>query len=161
MKCIYKDCSNTDIIARCLCEKHYHKIKYLGKLNEYPRMKRKDGTGTFQNGYKKITTNGKRIFEHRKVIENFIGRKLKKSEKIHHIDGDKLNNKVSNLIITSQKDHIKTFHNNQPRIFNWNKFTPQNKDNKCQVCNKKLNKQNRFGLCRKHYNTYWCWKQRH
>jgi hypothetical protein len=49
---------------------------------------------------------------HRKVMEDFIGRDLEKSELIHHIDGDKQNNSIENLYITKGvADHAKIHHN--------------------------------------------------
>ena len=33
------------------------------------------------------------------VTENYLGRKLKKNEVVHHIDGDRLNNQISNLYL--------------------------------------------------------------
>lgn len=50
------------------------------------------------------------IKEHRVIVENFIGRLLKKEEVVHHIDGDRLNNNVNNLMIfKNQSCHMK-FH---------------------------------------------------
>lgn len=43
---------------------------------------------------------------HRKVMEDYLGRKLKSSEIVHHIDGNKLNNDISNLVVVSRKEHI-------------------------------------------------------
>jgi len=159
MKCLYPKCKNTNIFCRCLCEKHYWKVRDRKELDNYPRMKRKDGTGCFTQGYKILTKDGKRIFEHRYIMEKILGRKLKKREKIHHIDGNGLNNSPENLVVLSQSDHIVNFHNNNPRVFNWNNFQKINKNNLCQVCGKKT--KSSFGLCRKHYDTYWHWKQRH
>jgi hypothetical protein len=159
MKCIYPNCTSENIISRYLCQKHFDSVKYRKQLENYPRMKRQDGTGCITNGYKKLTINGKRIFEHRYIIEKSLGRKLEPSEKIHHIDGNSLNNSLNNLIVTSQSSHITRFHNNKPRVFDWNEFVPENKNNKCQVCNLKTRK--KIGLCRKHYDTYYHWKQRH
>ena len=61
--------------------------------------------------------NGKYIFilqedgsykqEHRIVMENEIGRLLKSSEIIHHIDGDGLNNDISNLEIMTRAEHAR------------------------------------------------------
>lgn len=159
MQCIFPNCTKTKIIARYLCEKHFHFVKYRKQLDNYPRMKRKDGTGCITRGYKMLTINGKRIFEHRYIVEKSINRKLKTKEQIHHIDGNGLNNSLDNLIITSQSDHMIKFHNNKPRVFDWNKFVPENKNNKCQVCNLQTAKNN--GLCKKHYDTWYHWKQRH
>ena len=38
------------------------------------------------------------VYEHRLVVEKIIGRPLDPDESVHHIDGDKLNNKPVNLI---------------------------------------------------------------
>jgi len=43
--------------------------------------------------------------EHRLVIEKHIGRYLLPSEQVHHIDGDKTNNELSNLQLLSPVDH--------------------------------------------------------
>ena len=62
------------------------------------------------NKYIYITINGKQIPEHRFIVEQFINRKLTKSEIIHHTDGDKSNNKLSNLYLFTRSKHI-AFHN--------------------------------------------------
>lgn len=46
-------------------------------------------------------------FYHRKAVEDFIGRKLLKSDVVHHIDGDRLNNEIDNLFLTNLKGHHK------------------------------------------------------
>jgi len=43
--------------------------------------------------------------EHLVVMEEHLGRKLTRGEVVHHIDGDKQNNKLSNLYLTDQKGH--------------------------------------------------------
>lgn len=61
------------------------------------------------DGYKMVRTGDKqngigwRAYskEHKVVIEQYIGRKLKKGEVVHHIDGNKLNNNLSNLFLCS------------------------------------------------------------
>jgi hypothetical protein len=46
--------------------------------------------------------------EHRLVVENFIGRYLKPEEVIHHIDFNKTNNSINNLMIfKSNSEHAK------------------------------------------------------
>lgn len=48
---------------------------------------------------------GPQILEHRYIMEQHLGRKLLTSEIVHHIDGDGLNNDLSNLELMSQSDH--------------------------------------------------------
>jgi hypothetical protein len=47
------------------------------------------------------------ILAHRYIMEQHIGRFLTKDEVVHHLDGDKLNNDISNLKIMSQSEHTK------------------------------------------------------
>ena len=50
------------------------------------------------------------ILEHRAAVENFIKRMLKKGECVHHIDEDKENNEIENLMLfKSHREHSK-FH---------------------------------------------------
>ena len=50
--------------------------------------------------------NNRYIKEHRLVIEKYLNRKLSSQEIVHHIDGNKSNNKLSNLYLySSQKFH--------------------------------------------------------
>ena len=55
--------------------------------------------------YKALKVDGKRIDEHRFIMQNHIGRKLSTNEVVHHIDGNKLNNDISNLEIVSRSNH--------------------------------------------------------
>ena len=58
-------------------------------------------------GYKRVYVNKKCVQEHRYIMEKNIGRLLKTTEIIHHINGDKLDNKIINLQIVSRSEHKK------------------------------------------------------
>lgn len=53
--------------------------------------------------------NGKRIFidEHRYVMEQYLGRKLKSDEIVHHIDENKNNNNIENLKVMTKSEHTR------------------------------------------------------
>ena len=54
-----------------------------------------------------ININGHKVYEHRYVMEQYLGRKLKHGEEIHHIDGNKLNNSIDNLQLLTTAEHRK------------------------------------------------------
>jgi len=61
---------------------------------------------TKKNKYIRIHKNGKRYSEHRLTIERKIGRKLNSKEIVHHINGDPSDNRIKNLKVMSQSEHI-------------------------------------------------------
>ena len=50
------------------------------------------------------------VFEHRYVMECFLGRSLRADEHVHHKDGNKLNNSLDNLEVLSREDHARLHH---------------------------------------------------
>lgn len=46
------------------------------------------------------------IYEHRYVVELYLGRYLEKNEFVHHIDGNKSNNNIENLDIVLNGPHV-------------------------------------------------------
>lgn len=55
--------------------------------------------------YKRITKNGLNIDEHRLVMERHLGRKLGRNEYVHHINGNKKDNRIENLQLINPKEH--------------------------------------------------------
>lgn len=57
--------------------------------------------------YVQSYANGKTRRKHRIVMEEYLGRQLKNNEIVHHIDGNKRNNDISNLLLTTRSEHAR------------------------------------------------------
>jgi hypothetical protein len=83
------------------------------------------GRGVRTNGYVEVTIpndhplklKGKRyISEHRLVMEKYLNRYLKPYELIHHLNGNKEDNRIENLALCSKKSHYEFIEKMQERI---------------------------------------------
>ena len=64
------------------------------------------GKSKKQNGYIEITMGeNKWRGEHRVIIEQHLGRTLEANEVVHHIDGNRSNNCIENLLVMTRSKH--------------------------------------------------------
>jgi hypothetical protein len=66
-----------------------------------PLEPRQDGKGLSTHGYVYVRVDGKKILQHRLVVEQMIGRKLESWERVHHKNGDRTDNRPENLELWS------------------------------------------------------------
>lgn len=106
--CSIDGCGNA-IEAKSLCNKHYQRLCNHGDANYSSRAE--NGAGTIDaKGYRRLSVNGIKVKEHAAIAEKALGKPLPKGAVIHHVNGDKLDNRPENLVICPDEKYHHLLH---------------------------------------------------
>ncbi len=68
--------------------------------------------------YKTIKVDGRSMLLHRYVMEQHLGRKLVRGEQVHHVNGDRFDNRIENLQVMSAQEHMHHHKQKHPLFYN-------------------------------------------
>jgi hypothetical protein len=97
---------------KAVCSSQCQKVLVTGSMSKvWKGGKRISNLGyVLVRDYRKDRGEGHKrpeIFEHRLVMENHLGRRLKRSEIVHHKNKNTQDNRIENLQIVSASEHSK------------------------------------------------------
>ena len=93
--------------ARGMCRRHYRLwLKYGDPFAARDILRAPNGSGTFDGRYYRCPNHdGTPRLVHRELMAAFLGRPLLSTEHVHHRDGNRLNNALSNLQLVTKAEH--------------------------------------------------------
>jgi len=163
-KCIVQFC---DRKATCrlrtapLCQMHYLRLLRHNGFDLPPKQTMIYQPHKTKEGYLRIGIGlNKRIYYHRFIMEQHLGRKLRPNENVHHKNGNRQDNRIENLLLITRSQHTKIFHPKKPEV-DWTKINvlPKttrwhpNSKQRCLVSKCRKMSTTR-GLCWQHFSCY-------
>lgn len=120
------------------------------KYGQYMAVKMENHHLADKNGY---------VYVHRLVAEKMLGRDLKLTESVHHIDENKMNNDERNLMVFNSNSDHSAYHNGCWAVKIDDVWYSIKTQHRCLDCGKIIShKAKRCVDCARKYNQQWTWE---
>ena len=131
------------------CKKAVSKAK-KGKIKEQSSNWKGGKRIDKRTGYVLIWSSKEKKYlrEHRVIMEQYLGRKLKSNEDVHHKNRIKTDNRIENLEVLTKSQHTIKHEKEDKKHVRKNNI-------ECIYPNCNILTSNKFHLCRKHYKLQW------
>lgn len=100
-------------VTKCSDHLHRSQSSVLHKACRLGLKRRGDGRADrmyLYDGYIYVSTVNGRYALHRRIMEEHLGRELTPDEIVHHKNGDRLDNRLENLELTTRTEHQGVLH---------------------------------------------------
>jgi hypothetical protein len=131
-----------------------------GQRDRHAKTKREKAIGhqVKQGPYIKVMTERGYVYEHRLVMSLLLGRTLRRSETVHHVNHDKSDNRPSNLELMTKSKHsqLHGYERDMSRPANATRLKPgewSRKFEECQNCRRRDSPHAAKGWCRRCYRS--------
>jgi len=106
--CIVDGCNKPRAHERRYCSMHCGRLSRRGELKI---GRRENGSGSINtDGYVDICINGVRTYEHIVAAARALGRPLPAGALVHHVNGNKSDNRPENLVVCPNEAYHKLIH---------------------------------------------------
>jgi hypothetical protein len=94
---------------------HYERQRKGRPVGTAERLRRPPGEGhVSKHGYVLITVDGRTVLEHRHLMEKLLGRPLARHESVHHVNGDRSDNRTAGPLVNGRSGNLELWSSYQP-----------------------------------------------